>query len=111
MLMLVVLMAEYWCLIVDEAFILTIQTEYAKTPEQKQLQEKPESHAPPDNVGRWQRGGSSLPSIWPMDQRDPRLHEDCNVTPIRHQCPLLKADVILIIIAGAITLHVISNVF
>ena len=33
--MLVILMAEYWHLIVDEAFILTIQMEYAEMPEQK----------------------------------------------------------------------------
>ena len=38
--MIVVLMAEYWRLIVDEQFLLTIQTEYAEDEEEREAHEK-----------------------------------------------------------------------
>ena len=45
--MIVVLMAEYWRLIVDEQFLLTIQTEYAEDEEEREAHEKKGLSRPP----------------------------------------------------------------
>ena len=45
--MIIVLMAEYWRLIVDEQFFLTIQTEYAEDDEEREAREKKGLSRPP----------------------------------------------------------------
>ncbi len=114
--MLVVLMAEYWRLIVDEAFILTIQTEYAEMPEQKQLREKL-GHSRPAGpyLLRTYLKAMLCPTMWGDGNVVAAVSHlfglrismiqghtgDCNITLIHHQCPLLKADMILIYNGGS----------
>ncbi len=126
---------EYWRLIVDKAFILTIQMEYAETPEQKELRHKLGHSRPASPYSlRTYLKAMLRPTMWGDGNVVAAVSRlfglrismiqghtgDCNVTPIRHQGPLLKADVILIYNGrghytacrkGAITLLVVSNVF
>ncbi len=83
--MLVVLMAEYWRLIVDEQFLLTIQMEYAEDEEEQAIREKRGLSRPPGPYSlrmylhaMLRPTMCGLPSIRAADQRDPgpdmRLH-------------------------------------
>ncbi len=70
----------------DEQFLLTIQMEYAEDEDEHKAHEKRTvmtawaiklvkllaHNAPPDNVGRRKRCGSSLLAFWPSDKHYPR---------------------------------------
>ncbi len=109
--MLVVLMAEYWRLIVDEQFLLTIQTEYAEDEEERAIQEKRGLSHPPGlyslqtylqamlRLTMWGDGNVMAAVSRLFGLRISVIQGqmgDCTVVLIRHCRPLQKADVVLI---------------
>ncbi len=114
--MLVVLMAEYWHLIVDEQFLLTIQMEYAEDEEERAIREKRGLSWPPRPYSlRTYLRAMLRPTMWGDGNVVAAVSRlfglrisviqgqvgDCTVVPIRHCRPLQKVDIVLIYNGGS----------
>ncbi len=114
--MIVILIAEYWRLVVDDLFILTLQAEYNEMAEELDAREGHGRMRPPGPYSLWMYLKTMLRhTMWGdtnIIAAVSRLFAlcisvinandgDCSVTLIRHSHPLLKMDIVLIFNGGS----------
>ncbi len=114
--MIVILIAEYWCLVVNDSFILTLQAKYNETEEEHDARKRHGRMRPPGPYSLWSYLKTMLrPTVWGdanIIAAVSRLFAlrisvinanegDCSVTSICHSHPLLKTDIVLIFNGGS----------